>query len=188
MCEFFKGWRRKVAYGLLVIGLVYTVALVAAWRDAAQYPFGHSHCCDKALYLALMNYAESHNGDFPAGDGTPEASLSLLYSEHLADANLLRGKSVPEKTVQEILDRNELLGPESCGWHYVEGLSKNDDGRLALFWDKEGLDHNGGRLPEGGHIVWFINSEHPHINAADWPDFLAEQKKLQQQREKLRKE
>lgn len=188
MREFFKGWRRKAGCVVVVMGLACAVVLLAAWRDSAKYPFGHSHCCDKALYFALMNYAERHNGDFPSGRGTPEASLSLLYAEQLADANLLRGKSVPEKTVQEILDRGELLDPESCGWHYVEGVNKDDDGRLALFWDKEGLDHNGGRLPGGGHIVWFLDSAHLHIMAAEWPSFLAEQKKLHQQREKPLKE
>ena len=188
MREFFKGWRRKLGGVALVMGLAYAVVLVVAWRDSANYPFGHSHCCDKALYMALLSYADRHNGDFPSGEGSPEASLSLLYAEQLADANLLRGKSVLENTVQEILDRGELLDPESCGWHYVERLNKDDDGRLALFWDKEGLDHNGGRLAKGGHIVWFLNSEHPYITAAEWPGFLAEQKKLHQQREKSRKE
>ena len=76
----------------------------------------------------------------------------------------------------------KLLGPESCGWHYVEGLHKDDDPRLAIFWDKEGLDHNGGRLANGGHIVWYLNFDHPHISASEWSKFLAEQEGLHKER------
>lgn len=182
MWSFFHAWRRRAGCAAFIVVLVFMLVSFAAWRKAVKYPFGESHCCDKALYFALLNYSDRHNGAFPTGEASAEASLSLLYSEALADANLLRGKSVPEKVVQEILDRDERLGPESCGWHYVEGLHKDDDGRLAIFWDKEGLDHNGGRLPGGGHIVWFINSEHPHITDADWPNFLEEQNRLHKQR------
>jgi len=46
------------------------------------------------------------------------------------------------------------------------------------FWDKAGLDHNGGRLSGGGHIVWFISSRQEHIPQARWNAFLAEQDKL----------
>ena len=178
---------RTIFRGLgLFAALLGLIVGLAAWRKTHTYPFGHSHCCDKALMLALMNYAEKHDGSFPSGEATPEASLSLLYQAGLADANLLRGKSVPETTVEEILSGGKLLGPESCGWHYVEGLRKDDDGRIAIFWDKEGLDHNGGRLSNGGHIVWFLNYDHPHIPASEWPKFLVDQKERHQVRSALR--
>lgn len=154
------------------------------WYHAPRYPFGWSHCCDKALCLSLWNYAESHDGAFPAGEATPEASLSLLYKANLADANLLRGKSVAEETVQEILDRGELLGPDSCGWHYVEGLRKDDDGRLAVFWDKAGLGHNGEVLPKGGHRVGFVSGFVEYIPASGWPNFLTDQEQLHKKRMK----
>lgn len=182
MRGYFKGWRRKAGVAILIVGAVLSAFGMAQWHQAASYPFGWSHCCDKGLYLALRNYSDVHGGAFPAGEATPEASLSLLYRQDLADANLLRGKSVPESTVQEILDRGELLGPESCGWHYVEGLHQNDDGRIAIFWDKEGLDHNGRKLSGGGHIVWFLNSDHPHITDNEWAKFLAEQELLHKAR------
>lgn len=98
------------------------------------YPFGRSHCCDKQLYFALRDYAAANNGNFPAGDATPEASLSLIHPtwEH-GYAYLLCGKTGSETATQEVLDRGELLGPETCGWNYVEGLRLDDDPRLALF-------------------------------------------------------
>ncbi len=150
--------------------------LVSYWRY--QYPFGWSHCCDKQLYSVLHDYARTHKGFFPAGEATPEASLSLLaQAEEFDVAYLLRGKTVPESVVTEILDRGDLLGPETCGWHYVEGLTLADDHRLALFWDKAGLDHNGRRLPKGGHMVMFLHGGE-YIPGNEWPKFLKEQESL----------
>lgn len=186
MGKLINGRRRKAWTASLVLMSIVLGGLLLrqyfAYRHAALYPYGWSHCCDKGLYLALLNFADSHNDQFPGGEATPEASLSLLYKLGLADANLLRGKSVPETTVQEVLDRGELLGPDTCGWHYVDGLRKSDDSRLAIFWDKAGLDHNGQLLSGGGHIVWLLNSSHPHIKESDWPNFLAEQEQLHKQR------
>ena len=106
--------------------------------------------------------------------------MSLLYREKmndypLADANLLRGRTVPESAVQEILERGKLLTPETCGWHYVEGLRLDDDYRLALFWDKIGLDHNGGRLAQEGHTVLFVSGERKFIPETEWEKFLEDQ-------------
>ena len=94
------------------------------------FPYGWSHCCDLSLSSCLREYAETHGGHFPAGEATPEASLSLLYRAGLGDPGMLRGKTVPESVVREILERGVLLGPETCGWHYVEGLTLADDPRL----------------------------------------------------------
>ena len=144
-----------------------------------QYPFGWSHSCDSALQLVLLNYAEAHDGAFPSGEATPEASLSLLArSPWDANAELLRGKTVPKDVVESILARGDLLGPETCGWHYVEGLRKDDDSRIALFWDKVGLGHNGDRLSNGDRIVTRIGTPHETIPGAQWSAFLKEQKAL----------
>ena len=100
-----------------------------------QFPYGASHCCDLILYQELAEYAASHGGAFPAGQSSPEASLSLLYTNvDGVTAELLRGKTVPEPLVRQILSHGGLLEPDSCGWHYVEGLKTDDDPRLAIFW------------------------------------------------------
>ena len=167
----------------IVVGGFGLLVGYAVWDFHRQHPYGWSHCCDLQLHMALRQYATTHGGAFPAGQATPEASLSLLYREKadygpLANADLLRGKTVPESVVKEILERGGLLTPETCGWHYVEGLRLDDDHRLALFWDKAGLDHNGGLMPQGGHIVLFVNGTREHIPDADWAKFLEEQRKL----------
>ena len=76
------------------------------------------------------------------------------------------------------LEAGQLLSPETCGWHYVAGLRKDDNPRLALFWDKAGLGHNGERLSDGGHHVWFVSGISEHISGNRWEAFLAEQEQL----------
>jgi hypothetical protein len=164
------------AVGMVAIALGLFVG--AGWLyHRWMFPYGSSHCCDTGLSLCLRNYADSHGGAYPAGEATPEASLSLLYPQ-LADANLLRGKTVPLGLTQAALDKNGRLDPDTCGWHYVEGLTTADDGGLALFWDKVGLGHNGQRLSGGGHMVVFLNSRSEHIPEDRWQEFLDQQQKL----------
>jgi hypothetical protein len=149
------------------------------------YPYGWSHCCDKQLMLALMNYSDVHGHAYPTGEATPEASLSLLYPNY-ADAELLRGKTVPVDVVNAVLESGNRLGPDTCGWHYVDGLTSHDDPKLALFWDKVGLGHNGERLPDGGRTVYFVNLNHEYIAGAVWEVFLEEQKALLANRKKTK--
>lgn len=141
------------------------------------YPYGWSHCCDKGLWALLSNYADAHGGAFPAGETTPEASLSLLYPKY-ADANVLRGKTVPLSNAEAALKSRGRLDQSTCGWHYVEGLTIRDDPGIALFWDKIGLGHNGQRISDGGHSVVFIGGDCQHIPGDRWQTFLHEQEKL----------
>ena len=173
--------RTKIAIWAVVLAAPFILGY-AWWRY--EFPYGFSHCCDLGLYCDLCDYAMMHNGDFPKGETTPEASLSLLYREKvggysLAYPDLLRGRTVPESVVKEILERGELLTPDTCGWHYVEGLRIDDDPRLALFWDKIGLNHNGGRLAEPGHTVLLLRGMmHKFVPEAEWEAFMEEQAKL----------
>jgi hypothetical protein len=169
--------KRLALAAVLAVVLAPFILGYAWWQH--HYPYGMSHCCDLCLSAALHDYAVTHGGAFPAGEATPEASLSLLYRTKLADEVLLRGKTVPASVVKEILERGELLTPDTCGWHYVEGLRADDDPRLALFWDKAGLDHNGGRMAEGGHIVLFVPlMDRKYIPEAEWEEFLEKQREL----------
>ena len=152
---------------------------IAVWY-LWMYPYGNTHhACISNLGLALMNYAEQNGGFFPAGGTCPEASLSLLYyAGDNPGAGNLGGKTVREKVAQKALDTVGSLGPESCDWHYVEGLTVKDDHRLALLWDKVGLGHFGQRLLGGGHEVLFVNNDHYIVTGENWPKFLDEQREL----------
>lgn len=177
-------WRRK----LLVLFFIF-VAFGIAGRELYRglykywYPFGMSHCCSKCLYISLLEYAQDHGGKYPSGEATPEASLSLLYPKY-ADANSLRGKTVPLEVVENLLKQGKRLTPETCGWHYVQGLDLKDNYNLAILWDKVGLDHNGGRLKNGGHEVLFLHGACQYIPASEWEDFLKQQKDFLADRKK----
>ena len=161
-----------------------TVVVLALWGAAfayfrSIYPYGWTHVCDTQLSFALRNYAEAHDSAFPAGEATPEACLALLYQSGI-NAHLLSGKSIDAEIAQEALTTTGTLGQESCGWHYVPALRLTDSPDLALFWDKTGLGHNGGKLKGGGHIVWCINGDRRHVPASEWQTFLAAQEELLQ--------
>jgi hypothetical protein len=168
---------------LKVIVLVIVALVIAGYGYYRyRYPYGWTHCCDSCLYLDLLQYAEQHDGWFPCNEDSPEASLSLVSRQRPGTASVLCGKSVPESVVKDILGRGELLTPQTCGWNYVEGLRNDDDSRLALFWDKEGLDHFGGRLRGGGHVVVRIHGSFDHVPESEWAAFIEEQEKLRPKR------
>lgn len=174
--------RRWAKRGTIAASIIAVLVALGFIYYHYRYPYGWSHCCDKMLGFALLQYSEEHDGWFPQGEPTPEASLSLLYRQDVAVAYTLRGKTVPESVVRARLEASELLTPETCGWHYVEGLRKDDDPRLALFWDKVGLGHNGERLSGGGHFVCFVSGPGSieYIPGERWDKFLSEQKRLRE--------
>jgi hypothetical protein len=167
--------KAKIPGVLLITAAVIVVGFVAL--RSVMFPYGGSHCCLKGLWMSLEQYAQKHDGRFPSGQASPEASLSLLYREELSDANVLRGKSVPLDVVEKTLNDGELLTPDSCGWHYIEGLTLGDDRRIAIVWDKAGLSHNGQNL-FGGHSVLFLDGTERVIPKSDWSKFLLEQEGL----------
>ena len=160
---------KKKALIAVAVALVVGLLSVVAYRSHCHhYPFGIGHRCDKQLFGALIEYAEAHGGRFPSGEATPEASLGLIGKEY---AYLLAHRGTSAEIV-------ELLDPEMCGWNYVEGLRLDSNPKLALFWDKEGLDEMGRRLPEGGHYVSYIDWPYNYVPASRWDSFLEEQRRL----------
>jgi hypothetical protein len=172
-----ENMRRHTKKLIIVIGVI--LSLVGggyAWHRY-YFPYGQSHCCDLILWFELRHYAEEHKGWFPKGESSPESSLSLLFREGYVNAYLLRGKTVPLEVVQPILARGDLLTPDTCGWHYVEGLRMDDDPRIALLWDKAGLSHSGQRL-SSWRWVTLIDGTRQSVELAKWDEFLAEQEIL----------
>ena len=174
---------RKLRLILLVAvsGTIAVTAIGVFVHYKRNYPYGSSHCCIIGMMGALEQYALDHGGIYPKGEITPEASLSLLCRSNYLDAYTIRGMTVPEKQVRRILERGELLGPNDCGWHYVEGLTQADDPRLALLYCKEALGHNGNRTEDGGRQVVLVSGIE-WISGDKWPAFLQQQKELLQAR------
>lgn len=176
-----KRWQRYALASVVILAIL--GGGFAYWHHKT-YPYGHSHCCAKAIAFALKMYAQDHGGRFPAGESSPEASLSLLYPKYEPSPEILRGKTVPEAVVRQRLTNGQLLTPETCGWHYVEGLGEDADPKRLLLWDKVGLGHNGERLPDGGHEVVFADMSTRVLSGAEWRAVLAEQEKLRASKSK----
>jgi len=171
-------WKRLTIWG--VVSLILLILVAFGWYRW-EFPYGQSHCCILNVGGALQSYAEDHDSRFPSGGDCPEASLSLIYSNY-ANAYLLRGKTVPLTVVQDALVKFGKLGAESCGWHYVEGLTLSDDPEIAILWDKIGLGHNGQRLSNGGHEVYYVGGDRRFVSGKQWPEFLKRQQDLLAQR------
>ena len=166
----------RILFGIVV---AFAILALSAWGYYRYtFPYGRSHACDTALQQALVHYALQNEGRFPSGESSPEASLSLIYKTNPSIATALRGKTVDKEKAEMRLSSGLLLNSETCDWHYVEGLSLDDDPALAIFWDKIGLGHNGQRLPEGGHSISTISGDRYVVPAAKWDQFLADQEQL----------
>ena len=92
--------KRHFVITIVLLASVVALGVVLLQPVLPRYPYGHSHCCIIGVASVLEQYAEAHRGRYPAGESSPEASLSLLYRSHLIDANLIRGMTVPEVSVR----------------------------------------------------------------------------------------
>ncbi|MBI5366602.1 MAG: hypothetical protein HZA54_06165 [Planctomycetes bacterium] len=169
-------WIRCPRFSLrtLLLGLAaMSCAVCMAARCWPHPPEGIAHLCTLGVKLQL--YAERHDGRFPAGAATPEASLCLLAPAPGA-ALWFRGKGVREQDAARELAATGALGPKTCGWHYIEGLTLADDSRLALIWDKAaGFDHDGVWRGNRKREVGFVDGTKKFISDVEWPAFLVEQ-------------
>lgn len=178
-----SGGKRKQRTRTVLLGLCGVLLILVvvgyAWYQH-RFPYGGSHACIKQIGWALAIYADENDGWFPSGGDSPEASLSLLYG----DLNIypLAGKTIAPEMAQRAIDEHGHLGPESCDWHYVEGLRDDDNPEIAIVWDKIGLGHNGDRLKSGGHEVLFVDRTSHLISGIEWEAFLLRQKELLAQR------
>ena len=171
--------RKRLITVAIVLGTIAVLVSGGTVYYKWKYPYGWSHCCIIAMMSSLEQYAVEHGGHYPAGESSPEASLSLLCRSNYMDAYTIRGMTVPESTVRRILEGGGLLGPDSCGWQYVEGLTQADDPRIALLYCKQALGHNGQRMKDGGRQVVFVGSGGINWLSGDrWPSFLKEQNEL----------
>ena len=178
-------WWKKALLGVLALIVFFALGWYGWHRD--KYPYGRTHCCTIALGFDLREYALAHEGKFPCGEATPEASLSLLYRSGHMPAECLAGRAKSAATAKSILESGRLLGPDSCDWHYVEGLTWDDDDDIAILWDKSSLGHQGQRL-HGGHEVLLLSGVPRTIRAKEWDEFLADQAQRLARRSKWAKE
>jgi hypothetical protein len=113
--------RKSAAIPTALVAAVILSLLGAYTYTKWKYPYGRTHCCLKHFSLAFRIYASDREGRFPAGESTPEASLSLLHKGDLLSSSILAGMTASRKKAMEVLDRGELLGPDTCSWLMSKG-------------------------------------------------------------------
>lgn len=170
--------KKRLFIFAVVLGIIAVLAIILGTLYKAKFPYGESHCCIINMMFSLEQYAQEHAGHYPTGEASPEASLSLLCRSNYLDAYTIRGMIVPEKTISTILGRGGLLGPDTCGWHYTDGLTRADDPRIALLYCKQPPGHNGQKTKDGGRQVVFVGVNIKWISGDKWPSFLEEQNQL----------
>ncbi len=173
-----KPEKRRILKRLLILLTACIIILsVAVWGwYRHKYPYGYRHVCCKVLSGELQVYAQDHDGWFPHGGLTPEASLAMLGKEPWC-ARLLAGKNLRFEAVAAALT-NGTFGPDTCGWHYVEGLRQDDDPSIAIVWDKPvGLGHWADRNPYLMHEVIYVDGSTRYVSKSEWPGFVEDQRR-----------
>jgi hypothetical protein len=167
--------RSKAKRALVVISALCVAGLVGyRW----YFPYGNTHCCSAGIGIQLNNYASAHDGWLPHGESSPEASMSLLCVDSTNFLPWVRGKNVSMTIAESAWKKDGRLSPESCGWHYVEGLRSDDDSAIAVAWDKvRGLGHNGQRRAGKTREIILLDCSHTEIPEASWSQFMVDQKK-----------
>lgn len=167
-------WSRQKKLKVALIVAACVIGGTAIWFRMS-YPYGPSHCNAPELRTNLIRFATAHTGWFPQGARSPEGSFSLLHTNYEPNLQRLRGKIVPLATAEAAWQRQGQLDAESCGWHYVEGLSTNDPS-IAIAWDKSwGLGYNGQRIRKFGREVIYADGSTVAKLIKDWPQFAADQ-------------
>jgi len=158
--------------------LAFLVSYTLVWSHL-NFPYGATHACSKVVSADLQIFAEENGHWYPHGESTPEASLGLLYTNDIQGSSyMLAGKTLSKKVVQAKLKQYGKISPETCDWHYVEGLRDDDDPQIILVWDKAvGLSHNGQREDGLMHEVIYVGGFSSFINKEHWPLLMAEEKK-----------
>jgi hypothetical protein len=162
--------------GVLAVAAVLALGAYGWYRYEYPYGRGHRGCC-RFLLSSLLMYAGDHDDKFPSGGATPEASLCVLYREKYVDAGTLVGWTESPDAARRSVESGGVLAPDTCDWHYVEGVNHDADSTIAIFWSKSSIGHTGKNL-HGGHQVGFNDGHVEVVRAERWEAFLAEQKEL----------
>ena len=140
----------------------------------------HAHCM-AAVYIGLSFYAGENNGIYPYSSKGYADGLELT-SEKYPCPWMLTGPGYTEK-IPDKLRKNNI--PENmCGRVYIQGLKQDDDGDIAIVFDKlatPGGDHChllSRMLSPLGREVQCISGQKKFISENQWKDFSKEQIEL----------
>ena len=148
------------------------------------FPPKHEHCITAAKML-LRGYAEANDGAYPTSSrGWGDALLKL--NEHTDDPknwiSVVTGVDDDGELFYEALKTGGDVREEDCSRVYVQGLSTNSPGGIALLFDRvsvPGGDHARCRFRANvREVVYTSGGSSNTVQDKDWPAFVAAQKEL----------
>jgi hypothetical protein len=140
--------------------------------------FEHAHCMPQAG-LTLLTYAEEHQGRFPFHtNGYGDALLQMLPEP--TQFYILTGPGYDDTVYREALDSGKDVDENRCGRVYVQGLSRSNDSRIAILFDKVAAPPDHCHFPrrlwhEYVREVFFVDGSYQAIPTNRWPEFAHQQ-------------
>jgi hypothetical protein len=167
-------WFLLVLVPLSLLGLAYVRSHPLVFLQA------HAHCI-KYAGVSLHQYADEHQGRFPAHPRGYGNAL-LLMDENCS--HNLKGPGYDAAALRDAKRAGADLPEEACGRLYIQGLSTKSHSAIAILFDKlptPGGDHC--HLPNRlwaplRREVCFVNGHTALIWEADWPQVAQRQVEL----------
>jgi hypothetical protein len=143
--------------------------------------WGHAHCMPQASG-ALLTYAEDHGGQFPYSTNGYGNALLLLTPER-SWFYFINGPGYDNSPFEEAFDTGGRVDERRCGRVYVQGLSKTNDPKIAVLFDKVAAPPDHCHFPRrlwAGFVreVCFVDGDWRAIPVGRWPEFARQQIEL----------
>jgi hypothetical protein len=146
-----KRTRALVLLVLAVVAILGSLCILAARFVAEKNAADGAWQATRDLKAALDGYAREHGGPYPDGD-------------HF-------------RTLTASPSRRGAVPAAAGGWHYVEGLTLDDDPDLALAWSEK--SYTAGELHRARYVILLGKEFGPHaVPDTEWPAFLKRQQEL----------
>lgn len=143
--------------------------------------WSHAHCMPQTASLFYV-YADKHEGAFPYHtNGYGNALLMLAPDRTFFD--LLTGPGFDASVFEEALASKGHVDERRCGRVYVQGLSRTNDPRIALLFDKVAAPPDHCHFPyrlwsRFVHEALLVGGDWRQVPVAEWPQFVHDQIEL----------
>jgi hypothetical protein len=163
----------------IVVISVGVMAAAALLYGHIMFPYGDRGAVQPSMYFSLRNFADKHDGYFPANAADSLGALRQLYPEFTPSGIELAGLSGDIESTVASLRGGLPLTEAISSWIYVSGLHRDDPPDTAILWESRfGLYRNGKRNGFEGRSVLFISGAISNIARQDWDSFLKQQSYL----------
>jgi hypothetical protein len=122
----------------------------------------HAHCITFAD-LSFAGYAMDHGGRFPYSTNGYGDALLLMNEELGGGWYSVTGPGYTAAVFEKALKTGGHVAEEACGRVYVQGLTTNNDGAIAILFDK---------------IATPIGGGHSFVWKSEWQQFATNQIRL----------